>query len=121
MLHDILCLANARSDKDRYIVFGINDECNSFCKTKFEIGAYREELEKYVNSVTDEDYKQNQNDLTLMLDNCSLNKNLFRYVHLYKFDLSPFWTSIRDSNGRFIEKERKLLILHIENVQLRIN
>ena len=75
LLHDILYLANARSDNDRYIVFGINDACNNFCKTNFWFGAHREELERYVDGVTDEDYKQKQNDLTQILDNCSLNKN----------------------------------------------
>ena len=98
LIHDILCLANARSDSDRYIIFGIEDH--------FSVrGKEWQDIYEHIVGVTEEDYsKHNTQEIVNLLDNAHINKPLSNYIELHHVELG---------NGK------RLLILHIENIPLK--
>jgi hypothetical protein len=69
LVHDIICLANANSQSDRYIVYGINDN-------KSVVGVSNDEVKKF-----------NTNHLESILRNANLNKSLFTHVKLTPYEI----------------------------------
>ena len=113
LIHDILCLANARSEYDRYILYGMREtEVAALAK----LSEYDANIGNYVKGVTDEDFATKQATITQILDGCGLNKNLSNYVHLHEFELEDRLSLIQDTSGKYISKQKRILVLHIENV-----
>ncbi len=104
LVHDILCLANARSENDRYVVFGVKDHEKADNPYDYIVGVPEGDLSKKQQSVVD------------ILDKSCMNKNLSPYIHLYKHELLRPSRILCNENENF---KKFLLILHIENVPLK--
>ena len=94
---DVLAMANAHTEYDRYIIYGVKDP-NEKCEFDDKFVGVNEDI--------------NQDRITQILDFAHINKTLSNYVHLKEINVQD-----RITPGGI--KDITLIIIHIENVPLK--